>query len=136
VQAARRPLALVAAFVALWLALAPSAPAAAPASRLVGPAAFARAVADPRTVTIDVHVPDEGSIPGTRLWIPYDEIRAHARELPARTTRLAIYCRSGRMSAIAAQTLRALGYRNVVELRGGMRAWEASGRPLLPPGVR
>lgn len=140
-EAIRRPRALAAILAALAAAAiapagAPATGAAKPASRLVGPAAFAAAVADSRTVTINVHVPDEGSIPGTKLWIPFDQIRAHVRELPAKATRLAIYCRSGRMSAIAARTLQALGYRNVVELRGGMWAWEAAGRRLLPPGVR
>ena len=44
----------------------------------------------------------------------------------------AVYCRSGRMSAIAVRELARLGYGTIVELRGGMVAWEASGRRLLP----
>jgi rhodanese-related sulfurtransferase len=35
------------------------------------------------------------------------------------------------MSATAAATLHDLGYHNIVELRGGMRAWQADGRPLI-----
>lgn len=101
------------------------------ASRLLSPARFASAVADGRTVTINVHVPREGSIAGTDLWIPYDRIE-QSRQLPAsRSTRLAVYCRSGRMSAIAVRALARLGYRRVVELRGGMEAWVASGRRLV-----
>jgi len=34
------------------------------------------------------------------------------------------------MSAIASRTLAQLGYRHVVELRGGMQAWTRSGRKL------
>lgn len=103
--------------------------------RLAAPAAFARAVAQKGTVTINVHVPDEGSLAGTDLWIPFDRVKASRARLPARkTTPLAVYCRSGRMSAIAVRELARLGYGNVVELRGGMVAWEASGRRLLPPG--
>lgn len=105
-------------------------------SRLVPPAAFATAVAEPPTVTINVHVPDAGSIAGTDLWIPFDRIDAQRSELPPRSTRLAVYCRSGRMSAIAVRTLAKLGFRDIVELRGGMEAWRASGRRLLPPGSR
>ena len=35
------------------------------------------------------------------------------------------------MSAIAAPALAALGYTHIIELRGGMEAWKASGRTLL-----
>lgn len=100
------------------------------------PTAFAAAVSNPRTVTINVHIPFAGAIAGTDPFIPYDQIRAQAARLPAdRSTPLAIYCRSGRMSAAAAHVPAALGYRNIVELGGGMDAWQASGRPLLqqPP---
>ncbi len=101
-------------------------------SQLVDPAAFAAAIATPGTVTIDVHIPFEGKIEGTDLMIPYNEITAQASKLPAdHWTMLAIYCRSGNMSAIAAPALAALGYTRIVELRGGMQAWQASGRPLL-----
>ncbi len=109
----------------------PAADARAP-SRLVDPATFAAAVARPGTVTIDVHIPFEGKLPGTDLMIPYNEVAQRAAELPAnRATTLAIYCRTGNMSAIAAPTLAALGYSHIVELKGGMQAWQASGRTLL-----
>lgn len=49
--------------------------------------------------------------------------------MPAdRKTSLAIYCRSGRMSVIAARSLAALGYTDIVELKGAVEAWQASGR--------
>lgn len=107
-------------------------PQAAPAAKLVGPAQFAATVRRPGTVTLNVHVPDEGDVPGTDLAIPFDRLRARRRELPPRTTPLAVYCRSGRMSRIAVQTLRQLGFRRITELRGGMEAWRASGRSLVP----
>ena len=111
-------------------ALSPTAAAV----RLLDPAEFQAAIAGDR-VTINVHVPDQGSLPGTDLAIPYDQITRRAAELPQdRSTPLAIYCRSGNMSAIAGPELTALGYTDVVELRGGMQAWRAAGRPLLPAG--
>lgn len=118
---------------------APATPApassAAAATTAVDPQAFARVVADPRTFTLNVHVPDAGAIAGTDTRIPYDRIRARAAELPRdRATRIAVYCRSGRMSAEAVPTLRALGYTDIVELRGGMDAWVAAGRRLIPIG--
>jgi rhodanese-related sulfurtransferase len=107
--------------------------AAAP-SRLVGPEAFEAAIAEPARVTLNVHVPDEGSLAGTDLAIPFDELAARASELPAPGSPIALYCRSGNMSATAAKTLATLGYEDVVELDGGFRAWEASGRRIVPPG--
>ncbi|MFV1366432.1 rhodanese-like domain-containing protein [Mycolicibacterium elephantis] len=102
------------------------------AARLVDPGEFAAAVAEPERLTVNVHVPFEGDIPGTDLSIPFDQIAAQADRLPAdRDTPLAIYCRSGPMSTVAAQALRDLGYTDVVELRGGMRAWQAEGRPII-----
>lgn len=102
-------------------------------SRLLKPAEFVAAVARPGVVTINVHVPDEGSIRGTDLWIPFDAVEARRDELPPPATPLAVYCRSGRMSAIAVETLSRLGYEDVVELDGGMVAWERGGGRLLPP---
>lgn len=102
------------------------------AARLVDPGEFAAAVAEPERLTVNVHVPFEGDIPGTDLSIPFDQIAAQADRLPAdRDTPLAIYCRSGPMGTVAAQALRDLGYTDVVELRGGMRAWQAEGRPII-----
>ncbi|MCL4289294.1 MAG: rhodanese-like domain-containing protein [Thermoleophilia bacterium] len=101
---------------------------------LLTPAEFELAVADPKTVAINVHVPDEGSIEGTELSIPFDHVEELAGELPAdRSTPLAVYCMSGRMSAVAVETLSELGYAHVVELGGGMVAWQATGRPVLAP---
>lgn len=103
------------------------------AAEQLDPAAFAAATARPETVTVNVHVPDDGSLPGTDLAIPFDRLRARADELPDPATPLAVYCRTGRMSALAVEDLRDMGYRDVVELRGGMEAWGAAGRRLLPP---
>jgi len=84
-------------------------------------------------VLINVHIPDEGSLPGTTLDLPYNEVAARTAELPSdKATPLAIYCMSGNMSAIAGRELLALGYTDVIELDGGMQAWQASGRTLLP----
>jgi phage shock protein E len=105
---------------------------AAGAPRSVGPQQFAEVIAAPERVIINVHVPYEGDIAGTDLSIPFDQIEAQANRLPTvRSTPLAVYCRTGRMSTSAATTLANLGYHDVVELAGGMQAWQQSGRTLV-----
>jgi len=99
--------------------------------KLVTPDAFESAVADPEAVTINVHVPDAGLIAGTDVAIPFDQLEARKAELPPLATPLAVYCRTGRMSAEAVETLEELGYRDIVELSGGMLGWVDSGRPLV-----
>ncbi|MBU8822757.1 rhodanese-like domain-containing protein [Mycolicibacterium goodii] len=111
----------------------PPATASAPhQARSVAPQQFDAFIAERKRVTINVHVPYEGDIAGTDLSIPFDQIPARADALPPeRTTPLAVYCRSGRMSQIAATALSRMGYQDVVELDGGMLAWEKSGRTLV-----
>lgn len=110
----------------------PAASAAAPPSALVDPDVFARRIDAAGVVTINVHIPNEGSIAGTDLTVPFDQI-ATSTELPAdRATPLAVYCRSGTMSATAVEDLTALGYTDVVELDGGFNAWKRAGRLLQP----
>ena len=44
--------------------------------------------------------------------------------------RIILHCASGGRSALAAQTLRQLGYNNVAHLDGGFKAWQAAGKPV------
>ena len=65
---------------------------------------------------------DEGHIPGAIL-IPYTEIENKAEEmLPDKDKLILVYCRSGRRSKIAAESLSKLGYTNVKEF-GGIIDW-------------
>lgn len=108
----------------------PASPPAAADS--VAPAEFAALVGSAATFGLNVHTPDEGSIPGTDAAIPFDQLRQRVGELPDRSTAIAVYCRTGRMSADAVTTLRDLGYTRLTELSGGMEAWRAEGRELEP----
>jgi len=99
--------------------------------RSVGPTDFALLAERSSTFVLNVHTPDEGSIPGTDAAIPYDQLERRAGELPDRSTVVAVYCRTGRMSTEAVSTLRELGFTRITELSGGMEAWRAEGRQLL-----
>ena len=66
---------------------------------------------------------DEGHIKGAIL-IPYTEIDNKAEEmLPDKDALILVYCRSGRRSKIAAESLSKIGYTNVKEF-GGIIDWK------------
>lgn len=65
---------------------------------------------------------NEGHIPDSIL-IPYDIIKDEASEkLKDKEQTIIIYCRSGRRSAIAANELIGIGYKNVYDM-GGIIDW-------------
>ena len=65
---------------------------------------------------------DEGHIPGA-IVIPHTEIEAKAEQmLPDKNALILVYCRSGRRSKLAAESLVKLGYTEVKEF-GGIIEW-------------
>lgn len=87
---------------------------------------------------VNSHVPYEGELDLTDAFIPFDQTAARIKEFPAdKTSKIVLYCRSGRMSDIAARVLVKSGFANVANLDGGMTAWEKAGFPLeLAGGMR
>lgn len=77
-------------------------------------------------------------IPGS-LNIPEPEMGRRAlQELPDRDREIVVYCSStaSQASARAARTLRALGYRSVLEYKSGIEGWLMEGYPLQGSAVR
>lgn len=76
-------------------------------------------------IILDVRRPDEyanGHIPGA-INVPNEEIdTSEIPELPDKSQKILVYCRSGRRSKEAAKKLVKLGYTDIVEF-GGILDW-------------
>jgi len=51
-------------------------------------------------------------------------------QVPDKNTKLVLYCGGGFRSALSADALQKMGYKNVISLDGGWRAWQQSGMPV------
>lgn len=81
---------------------------------------------------VNVHTPYEGEIRNTDAFIAFDKIAVNLDKLPKdRSAKIVLYCRSGRMSEIAARQLTQLGFSQVSHLSGGMIDWKKSGYDIL-----
>jgi sulfur-carrier protein adenylyltransferase/sulfurtransferase len=85
---------------------------------------------------IDVREPDEFAtgVLQHSLLVPRAELPSRIRSLvPNLDTSVVVYCASGARSALATQTLLALGYSNARSLRGGIKRWRECGLPVVAP---
>jgi len=105
----------------------------------LGPDDVERELSSGDAVVVDLREADElgnGRIPGA-VHVPRGmlEFRAdptstyHQAPLDP-SKRVILHCASGGRSALAAQTLRSMGYGNVAHLDGGITAWKDAGKPV------
>jgi glyoxylase-like metal-dependent hydrolase (beta-lactamase superfamily II)/rhodanese-related sulfurtransferase len=73
---------------------------------------------------------DAGHVPRAR-HLPRGQLELRVNdELPDPTTRIVTVCEFGKISTLAAATLRELGFMRASALDGGMKAWRDQGLPL------
>lgn len=84
-------------------------------------------------VVLDVRERDafeSGHIPGARN-VPRGQLELRADEVfPDPTLRIVTCCEFGKISTLAADTLRRMGFRRVAALDGGMKSWREAGHAL------
>lgn len=54
-------------------------------------------------------------------------------QVPDKSATLVLYCGGGFRSALVADALQKMGYKNPISLDGGWRAWNAAGLPVEKP---
>lgn len=86
------------------------------------------------TLLLDVREQDEYAevhAPGSTL-IPLGQLSSRLAELqPYKNKPIAVVCRSGRRSARGVELLRNAGFTKVVNVEGGMNAWQSAGLPVV-----
>jgi rhodanese-related sulfurtransferase len=83
-------------------------------------------------VLIDVREPAEwasGTIPGAQP-VPRGMLESQVDAQVPRDATVVLYCGGGGRSALAARSLKEMGFDKVESLEGGFGAWAAAGYPL------
>ena len=104
--------------------------------------AVAQALNQPGVAIIDVRDQNElaqtGTVPGahhaSRGMLEFHADPSSPKHLPvfAQADRLILYCGTSGRSALAANTLKQMGFENVTHMAGGFKAWVMAGNPVDP----
>jgi len=100
----------------------------------IGPNAFEERMGRSDPFLLNVDKSPSVEIEGTDASIPFDQLTRHPDLPEDKQAELLVYARDQKDSRTAAQTLRAVGYEDIVDLKGGTVAWERAGKPLVAPG--
>jgi rhodanese-related sulfurtransferase len=63
--------------------------------------------------------------------IPLDQLANRVNDVGSKDKPVIVMCATGQVAAKAATTLRAAGFSNVVNLLGGLGAWQTAGLPTI-----
>jgi len=74
----------------------------------------------------DLHEVKLGRIPGA-VHVSRGNLETKIESAVPRDAHVIIYCATGNRSALAAVTLKEMGYKNVASMSGGFRGWVESG---------
>jgi rhodanese-related sulfurtransferase len=81
------------------------------------------------SIFLDVREPNEwnlGHVPGA-IHVPRGQLEGKVEGLVDRSKPVVVYCAGGSRSALAADTMRQMGYEHVTSLNGGFRGWAEAG---------
>lgn len=84
---------------------------------------------EPGTVYFDCREPNEyalGHIPGA-VFLPRGHLETKIEGLLSRDQKILIYCATGNRSALAADTMQQMGYKDVAHISDGFRGWVDAG---------
>lgn len=88
---------------------------------------FAKVIADNQVQLIDTRTEaefNEGHIPGAiNIDVNESDFETKVGQKIDKTRPIALYCRGGRRSKIAAERIVALGYDDIIELNTGFLSW-------------
>ena len=101
--------------------------------REISPQETAAALKRGDTLLIDVRDADEwkeGHIPGAKNFSRGTVELEIEEAAPDLSTPIITHCGGGGRSALAAEGLQRMGYKNVKSMAGGFKAWKAAGLPV------
>lgn len=85
---------------------------------------------EPEELTASGKIPGSVHVPRGMLEFRADPTSAYHQEPFDPSRRVILHCASGGRSALAAATLRDMGYSSVAHLDGGITAWKEAGQPI------
>lgn len=101
--------------------------------RSLSPAEAVRVINQDDALVLDVREDSEvaaGRIGGAK-HIPLGSLKKRIDDIEKYKDKpVVVYCRSGNRSASAAQQLTAAGFQDVVNLQGGIQAWQSANMPV------
>lgn len=102
-------------------------------TELVSPTEFAHKVEEEKGQLIDVRTPGEyksGYIDGAVNIHLYDKDFEQRIDKLDKEETVYVYCKAGGRSAEAVEIMHEKGFKHIVELDGGMDAWNEAGEPV------